>query len=113
MKFKETWLLKRQNKDKENCCKRLSVENLNEAELEMYREAQLLQLNLTTCLTIKPLPLTPILVETLIRVGGRVQKSDIPYYRKHQNTFCKSHPLSKLIILDKHQTNSHTGRDQT
>ena len=41
MKFKETCLLKRQNKDKENCCKRLSVENLNEAELEIYREAQL------------------------------------------------------------------------
>ena len=33
MKFKEIWLLKQQNKDKENCYKKLSVENLNKAEL--------------------------------------------------------------------------------
>ena len=41
MKFKEIWLLKRQNKGKENCYKKLSVENLNKAEFEIYREAQL------------------------------------------------------------------------
>ena len=41
MKLKEIWLLKRQNKGKENCCKRLSVESLNKAEFEINREAQL------------------------------------------------------------------------
>ena len=119
IKFKEIWLLKRQNKGKENCYKKLSVENLNKAEFEIYREAQLESFatefdNLVTNQPItnksKILSLTPILSENLIRVGGRVQKSDIPYYRKHQIILCKSHPLSKLIILD---TNFHTGRDQT
>ena len=41
MKLKEIWLLKQQNKYKENCCKRLPSENLNKAEYEIYREAQL------------------------------------------------------------------------
>ena len=35
------------------------------------------------------------------------------YYRKHQIILCKSHLLSKLIILDKHQSNFHTERYQT
>ena len=56
MKLKEIWLLKRQNKDKKNCCKRLSVENLNKAEFEINREAQLESFgtNLKTCLTMNP-----------------------------------------------------------
>ena len=56
MKFKEIWLLKQQNKDKENCYKKLSVENLNKAEFEIYREAQLesFALNLITFLPINP-----------------------------------------------------------
>ena len=55
MKFSEIWLLK-QNKDKENCCKRLSVENLNKEELKYAgkHRLNLLQLNLTTCLTMNP-----------------------------------------------------------
>ena len=122
MKFKEIWLFKHQKRDEENCCKRLSVENLNKAEFEIYREAQLesfatefdnLLNNQLITNKIKILSLTPILVENLIRVGGRVQKADIPYYRKHQIILCKSHMLSKLIILNKHQSNFRTGRDQT
>ena len=55
MKFSEIWLLK-QNKDKENCCKRLSVENLNKEELKYAgkHRLNLLQLNLTTGLTMNP-----------------------------------------------------------
>ena len=41
MKFKKIWLLKTQNKGKENCCKKLSVEDLNKAEFEIYRKVQL------------------------------------------------------------------------
>ena len=98
------------------------VENLNKAEFEIYREAQLesfatefdnLLNNQPVTNKIKILSLTPILVENLIRVGGRVQKRVIPYYRKHQIILCKSHPLSKLIILDRHQSNFSTGIDQT
>ena len=88
MKFKKIWLLKRQNKDKENCCKKLSIDDLNKAEFEIYREAQLESFvtefdNLLTNQPItnksKILSLILILVENLIRVGGRVQKSDIPH----------------------------------
>ena len=122
MKFNEIWLLKRQNKDKENCYKKLSVENLNKVEFEMYREVQLesfttefdnLLNNEPITNESKILSLTPILVENIIRVDGRVQKSDIPCCHKHQVILCKSHTLSKLIILDKHQSKFDTGRDQT
>ena len=76
-------------KKKENCCKKLSVEDLNKAEFEIYREAQLESFatefeNLLNNQRItnkgKILSFTPILVENIIRVGGRVQKSDIPNY---------------------------------
>ena len=75
MKFKEIWLLKRQSKVKENRCKRISVENLNKAELAIYREAQLESIgtefdNLLNNQPItnksKILSLAPILVENLI-----------------------------------------------
>ena len=54
MKFKKISLLKRQNKDEKNCCKRLSVEDLNKAEFEICREALLESFanELTTWLTI-------------------------------------------------------------
>ena len=122
MKFNEIRLLKQQNKNNENCRKRQSVENLNKGEFEIYREAQLeyfatqfdnLLNNEPITNKSKILLFTLIFVENLIRVGGRVQKSDIPYYCKHQIILCKSHPLSKLIILDKHHSSFHTGRDQT
>ena len=91
MKLKEIWLLKLQSKCKENRCKRLPVENLSKAEYEIYREAQLesfatefdnLLNNEPITNKSKILSLTPILVKNLIQVGGRVQKSDIPYYPK-------------------------------
>ena len=52
------------------------------------------------------LSLTKILAKNLIRV---VQKSGIQYYRKHGIILCKSHPLLKLIILDKHNPISTLG----
>ena len=91
MKLKEIWLLKLQSKCKENRCKRLPVENLSKAEYEIYREAQLesFATEFNNLLNNEPitnkskiLSLTPILVKNLIQVGGRVQKSDIPYYPK-------------------------------
>ena len=92
MKFKELWLLKRENKGKENCCKKLSVENLNKTEFEIHREAQLeffaiefenLLTNQRIINKSKILLLTPIFTGNLIRLGGRLQKLDIPYYHKH------------------------------
>ena len=83
MKFKEIWLFKHQKKDEENCCKRLSVENLNKAEFEIYREAQLesLQLNLTTYLTINPsqiklkfYPLLQFLLKILFKLVAEYKK---------------------------------------
>ena len=65
------------------------MEDLNKAEFEIYREAQLESIatefeNLLNNQRIKNkskiLSFTPILVENIIRVCGRVQKSDIPNY---------------------------------
>ena len=65
------------------------MEDLNKAEFEIYREAQLesfatefenLLNNQRITNKSKILSFTPILVENIIRVGGRVQKLDIPNY---------------------------------
>ena len=65
------------------------MEDLNKAEFEIYREAQLesfatefenLLNNQRITNKSKILSFTPIFVENIIRVGGRVQKSDIPNY---------------------------------
>ncbi|GJQ76032.1 hypothetical protein Trydic_g18085 [Trypoxylus dichotomus] len=44
--------------------------------------------------------------EGIIRVGGRLKHSNIPYPQKHQALLPAKHPLTKLIILNEHFKNS-------
>ena len=44
-----------------------------------------------------------------MRVGGRLQQSDLTYYRKHQILLPSKHPVTALIIRDLHLKNLHEG----
>ena len=57
--------------------------------------------------------LNPIVVDNLIRVGGRIGQSHLPFEQKHQILLTKEHFLSTLLVLDKHERNCHIGREQT
>lgn len=47
--------------------------------------------------------------EGLVRVGGRLQNSDLPYNVKHPILLSKNNPLSRLIILECHEKTLHGG----
>ena len=61
----------------------------------------------------KLLPLNPIVVDTLITVGGRMGQSHLRFEQKHQILLTKEHFLSTLLVLDKQERNCHIGREQT
>lgn len=52
--------------------------------------------------------LGPFLQNGALRVGGRIQKSNLPYESKHQYILPR-HPLTDLIIRAYHEENLHIG----
>ena len=61
----------------------------------------------------KLLSLHPLLIDNIIRVGGRNKHANVPFKQKHQMIIHKNHPLSKLVIKHTHESNFHCGREQT
>ena len=59
------------------------------------------------------LSLRPILTENLLRVGGRVTHSFLPFDSKHQTILAKKHYLSELLVKDIYIRNCHSGRELT
>ncbi|XP_076289808.1 uncharacterized protein LOC143213640 [Lasioglossum baleicum] len=60
--------------------------------------------------TSKLQPLTPFLDEQgILRVGGRLQNSTLPFEQRHPILLPRSHHITKLIIRDSHQRNHHAG----
>ena len=57
--------------------------------------------------------LNPVVVDNLIRFGGRIGQSHLPFEQKYQILLTKKHFLSTLLVLDKHECNCHVGREQT
>ncbi|XP_063923785.1 uncharacterized protein LOC135137936 [Zophobas morio] len=53
--------------------------------------------------------LSPFLDDGLIRVGGRLQQSELPYEAKHPLLLPRSHRLTELIIEAAHRTHLHVG----
>ena len=47
----------------------------------------------------------------ILRVGGRLHRSDLPFSTKHQMILPKRHQFTKLIIEKAHQTNGHAGHN--
>jgi len=56
--------------------------------------------------------LSPIYTEGFIKVGGRLNNSDLDLDSKHQIILPYSHHITNLIILDIHKNNHHVGRSQ-
>ena len=51
--------------------------------------------------------LSPQLVHGILRIGGRLQFSDLPYDVIHPVILPNSHLVTDMIIRDEHQQNSH------
>ncbi|XP_065082920.1 uncharacterized protein LOC135705238 [Ochlerotatus camptorhynchus] len=51
--------------------------------------------------------LTPIFVDGVLYVGGRLSKAPIPASRKHPAILSYHHPLSKLVVIHYHQKLFH------
>ena len=61
----------------------------------------------------KLISLHPLLIENIIRVGGRNKHANVPFNQSHQMIIHKNHPLSKLVIKHIHESNFHCSREQT
>ncbi|XP_044182749.1 uncharacterized protein LOC114952001 [Acropora millepora] len=59
------------------------------------------------------LRLDPILVDDIICVGGRLQKSSIRARAKHPAIIPKNHHISDLIVRHHHQISGHSGIEHT
>lgn len=58
--------------------------------------------------------LTPFMDESkLIRVGGRLARSTLPFEQKHQILLPQDHHLTKLIIIHEHYRHLHAGAQAT
>ena len=55
--------------------------------------------------------LDPILVDGILRVGGRLSRASIPEYTKHPIVLPKNTPISTIILQDIHQSVGHLGRN--
>ncbi|CAH8613476.1 unnamed protein product [Schistosoma rodhaini] len=53
--------------------------------------------------------LRPIVIDNLIRVGGRLNRSDLPVEQKHPIILPSKHPITELIIRHYHQADGHMG----
>ena len=81
-------------------CKPAQVESFKDAykDLEANRA-------LSSHSSIVPLQL--VLVDGIIRVGGRLTKAPISYEAKHQALLSPGHPLSILLAQDIHERHFH------
>lgn len=57
----------------------------------------------------KIINLKPFMQQDVLRVGGRLSKSDLPFARKHPIILSKENPLTKLIIAQAHSLTLHGG----
>ena len=56
--------------------------------------------------------LSPFEQDGLIRVGGRLNRSQLPYDAKHPSILPGKHPVTELIIQHYHAQNGHVGTHQ-
>ena len=100
----------------------LSTADLEEASMALCKQAQVesfkddykdLAANRALPSNSSILPLQPVLVDGIIRVGGRLTKAPIPYEAKHQALLSPGHPLSRLLAQDIHERHFHVGREHT
>ncbi|XP_018407682.1 PREDICTED: uncharacterized protein LOC108783580 [Cyphomyrmex costatus] len=77
-------------------------------------ELKLLLNNQSLSKNSKLLPLNPFLDEQgIMRVGGRLQRADLPYSAKYQMLLPANHPFTKLLIENEHSRLLHAGPQAT
>ena len=100
----------------------LSAVDLQEAKLALSKQAQIesfqddykdLQTNRSLAPKSSLLPLQPVLIDGVIRVGSRLERAPIPFEAKHQVLLSPKHPLSRLVVQDIHERHFHVGREHT
>ena len=101
----------------------LSVEDVNNAEMMLIKhvqrkyfahEIQILKGHASKSKlkrTSKLFKLDPILQDDVIRVGGRLHKSDLTYEAKHQIILPKTSRVSELILRKTHEQVGHLGKN--
>ena len=57
--------------------------------------------------------LDPIIDSGILRVGGRLGRSDMSYEAKHPMILPKASTVSRLIVKDAHKRNGHLGKNAT
>ena len=55
--------------------------------------------------------LSPMLVDGMLRVGGRLERAPVHYEAKHQLILPNKHHVTDLIIKHNHSINGHSGTD--
>ena len=102
--------------------KQLSSEDLKTAEHLLILTAQkdtynhdysILQESKELPTNNKLLLFRPIIKDNLIRIGGRLSKSHLPYETKHQILLNKDRPLSRILFQYYHEKVHHAGCEQT
>ena len=95
---------------------------MEQAEFEIFKEGQLecfsdefrsLKKDMRLSKHSKLRSLNSIVVDNLIRVGGRIGHSYLPFKQNHQILLTKEHFLSTLLVLDKHERHCQIRRKQT
>ena len=97
----------------------LTVTELENAEVRLYKMHQscLMRTELTSLTAGKPVPkssplqkLNPLLDKNgVIRVGGRLTQSELPYGQRHPVVIHHKSPLARLLILHLHRKHMHAG----
>ncbi|CAH8656984.1 unnamed protein product [Dicrocoelium dendriticum] len=104
---------------------RLTLSELNEAEVEIVRNVQQIsfaeeikvlganrQKEAVRCLKRSNCSLKglcPFLINGILRVGGRLNWAPLPYDARHPVLLPAQHYVTRLIILDCHERNGHVG----
>ena len=57
--------------------------------------------------------LNPFLKDGVLRVGGRIQRSALPYHVKHPVILPSNHPVTELLIKHYHEQEGHSGTIHT
>lgn len=57
----------------------------------------------------KLVSLSPFLEDGFIRVGGRIEKADVPFSARHPNVLAPYHEFTGLIVMDSHEKSWHEG----
>ena len=87
LKFKQLWLIQKRKLLTIEIPHKITVKDIEQAEFEIFKEAQLecfpdefrtLKKDMSLSKHSKLLPLNPIVVDNLIRVGGRIGQSYLP-----------------------------------